>query len=90
MAQLQIKQGPFTHGRVITKEFFETVEHLSFKMVELSDLHAKNILSLNRVVFDPTTPLKGVQICYPDSSGRFPWQQGSDIDYMKILGSAPE
>lgn len=92
LAKLQIKQGPLTHGQVVNKEFFEGDDHddtIRFQMVELNGYHAENVLSLNRVVNGTSTRLRGLQICYPDSAGRFPWEQGSEIDYMKILGSTP-
>lgn len=89
LAQLQIAQGPFTEGREIKDEILTEGADYSFKMVEIEPQYIDDVFGLNKFLFGPEIVATAMQVCYPDSKGRWPWDKDSDLDEMPRLGRRP-
>jgi hypothetical protein len=91
LANLQISQGRFTHGRKITSEFFNEGSNMSLTLLEVDPQHLETLFPLNKALFgDKPFRQEGIQITFPDALGRFPWESGSLLSKQTLLGRAPE
>lgn len=96
VANLQIAQGKFTHGRQLTKEVFPDLPETSMvniTMLQITDpYYLQDTFVLNKAILrekgDYTQ--EALQLVYPDDSGRFPWEPGSQLADLKVVGRALE
>ena len=89
LAQLQISQGPFTEGREIKDEIFHDGGDYSFMMVQIELQYIDDIFGLNKFLFGPEFVTTGMQVAYPDSKRRWPWDKDSELGEMPRLGRRP-
>lgn len=89
LAKLQVEQGPFTHGRVIGKEVFKEGTPYTLIMAEVEEDKIDVFFQVDRVFYGPDLKITAMQVCWPDASGKFPWEEGSTLGNQTRLGRKP-
>lgn len=89
VANLQIAQGKYAHGRVLRKDVFPDIppeSSVNLTLLEVNNQHLQEIFVLNKVLLrDKTYTQEAFQITYPDDKGRYPWMPGSDLASLRIV-----
>lgn len=89
LGQIQVAQGPFTHGREIGSEVFKEGAPYKLIMAEIDEAKAREFFMVDQVLYGPELKITGMQVCWPDAAGKFPWEEGSTLGETTRLGRKP-
>lgn len=85
-AKMMRDKGAFTPGEPIHE-----LANVAFVAITVTDVLGEHFAIARRIQGGATLTLAGaLQLVWPDSAGRFPWDEGaSNVDAQPLLGSRP-
>jgi len=60
-------------------------------LLEVNPMFSQQLFALNKVLLrGKTFTQEAFQVTYPDDNGNYPWQPGSALTSLRLLGRPPE
>ena len=79
-AEQQLEEGPF----VIGNRYDRLIEGMDCAVTAVSEENQENLLRMAYAVMPPGKTLRALQVVWPDSQGRFPWEPGFEERFAQI------